>query len=113
MGNAVYSMAAGTTGDVAGAMLDAGGTEGSILAAGTMGDAANSIPASAPAVYRWEMAEPGGGGVRTPGSSYPSDCSSRTSRSSSTSVVEPVPLASSSWIVDSSFSFMGLSSEFS
>jgi hypothetical protein len=100
------------TGDIAGAMLDAGDTVGSILAAGTTGDVANSIPAAALAVYRWGMAEPVGGGVRIPGSAYPSDCSSRTSRPSSTSVVEPVSLASSGWIVGSSDScFMGLPSE--
>jgi len=85
------------TGDIAGAMLDAGDTVGSILAAGTTGDVANSIPAAAPAVYRWGMAELGGGeDVRIPGSAYPSDWSSRTSKSSSTSVVEPVSLACSS-----------------
>jgi hypothetical protein len=110
--NAVDSiLAAGTTGDIVDAMLGAGDTVGSMLASGTTGDAANSIPAAAPAVYRWGMAEPGGGDVRIPGSAYPSDCSSRMSRSSSTSVLEPVSLASSGWIVDSSSSFMGPPSE--
>lgn len=69
MGNAGDSiLTVGWTGDIAGAMLDAGDTVGSILVGGTTGDVANSIPAAAPAVYRWGMAVPGGGGggVRIP-----------------------------------------------
>ena len=96
-------LAAGTTGDITGAMLDAGGTVGFVLPAGEAGDAANSIPG-------W--AEPGGGDVKIPGSAYPSDCPSRTSRTSSTSVAEPVSLISSGWIIGfSSSSILGLHSE--